>query len=245
MGLSALCPCTPGLHPGRMGRDRNGLAVLGRDECLALLRHSDLGRVAVSVGALPAVFPVNYRMLGDDVVFRTGTGSKLHAAVTNAIVAFEVDAVDREHRAGWSVLVTGTASELLDPREIANADGLGLEPWLQGPLSRWVRVRTQMLSGRRLERRLVPDVPVETRRMVADPQSFGSRWAPLAECPTCGSDALVVVTDGETTNSVCTSCGRCWHVALGHVNQVDTRTCPGCSYRPLCRARAAMESAGG
>lgn len=228
-----------------MERDRNGLSVLGREECLALLRDARTGRVAVSVGALPAVFPVNYSVLGDDVVFRTGTGSKLRSAVAKAIVAFEVDEIDREHHAGWSVLVTGSAAELSDPREIAAADGVGLRTWLPKEPTRWVRVRTQVISGRRLEPQAAGTDESDLRRLVADPQSLGSRWAPLATCPTCGGEALVTVSDGETSNSVCTTCGRCWHVALGHVNRVDTRTCPGCSYRTRCRARAAMDAVSG
>jgi len=223
--------------------DRNGLRVLGRDECLALLRGTDLGRVAVSMGALPAVFPVNYCMLGEDVLFRTGTGSKLRAAVAKAVVAFQVDEVDRARHAGWSVLVTGAAGELSDPREIAAADGVGLRTWLPEERTRWVHIRTQLISGRRLEPRAAEaENVVDLRRLVADPQSFGSRWAPLAVCPTCGGEEMVTVSDGETSNTVCTSCGRCWHVSLGHVVRVDTRTCPGCSYRSMCRARAAMDA---
>lgn len=228
-----------------MEQDRNGLTVLGRNECLELLQRATLGRIAVSVGALPAVFPVNYRMLGDDVVFRTGTGSKLRAAVEKAIVAFEVDETGRERHTAWSVLITGTASELTDPRDIAAADSLMLRPWLPEQPSRWVRIRTQMVSGRRLEPRSPTRTSLDPQRFSADLQSFGSRWAPLATCPTCGGESLVTVSDGETSNSVCTSCGRCWHLALGHVNRVDTRTCPGCSYQSMCKARAAMDAVTG
>ena len=228
-----------------MEKDRNGLTVLGRDECLRLLRGATLGRIAVSMDALPAVFPVNYRMLGDDVVFRTGTGSKLRAAVAKAIVAFEVDETGREGHTAWSVLVTGAAAELMDPRDVAAADGLRLRPWLPEQPSRWVRIRTQMVSGRRLEPRGASTAEIGRHELVADLQTLGSRWAPLATCPTCSGESLVTVSDGETSNSVCTSCGRCWHVALGHVNRVDTRTCPGCSYLSMCKARAAMEAVAG
>lgn len=57
--------------------DRNGLEILDRQECLALLQRRDLGRVGLVAQGLPAILPVNYRVLDDDVVFATGTGSKL------------------------------------------------------------------------------------------------------------------------------------------------------------------------
>ncbi|HEX4905274.1 MAG TPA: pyridoxamine 5'-phosphate oxidase family protein, partial [Acidimicrobiales bacterium] len=64
--------------------DRNGLEVLDRDECLRLLAQATLGRVGVTIGALPCVVPVNYRIVGDEVVIRTGAGTKLDAATKNA-----------------------------------------------------------------------------------------------------------------------------------------------------------------
>src|SRR5262249_23502314 len=75
--------------------DRNGMVVLTERGCLARLGGNGVGRVAVSVGALPAVLPVNYARRGRDVYFRTAAGTKLAAAVQNAVVAFEVDHVDR------------------------------------------------------------------------------------------------------------------------------------------------------
>ena len=57
--------------------DSTGLQVLSRAECLALLRDSLVGRVVVTDRALPAAFPVNFALLGEDVVFRTTAGSKL------------------------------------------------------------------------------------------------------------------------------------------------------------------------
>lgn len=45
-------------------------------------------------------------------------------------------------------------------------------------------------------------------------------------CPACGSEDLVTVSDAEDTNFRCSGCGRCWHVELGWVQQVDPHTCP-------------------
>jgi nitroimidazol reductase NimA-like FMN-containing flavoprotein (pyridoxamine 5'-phosphate oxidase superfamily) len=136
---------------GRMALDRNGLEILSREECLRLLATVPVGRVAVSVGALPAILPVNFAVLGDDIVFRTAPGSKLDAAVRNAVVAFEADAYDPVYHTGWSVLVTGVAEEVTDPATVRAVGQLPLEPWaLDGLADHVVRIRTEVISGRRI-----------------------------------------------------------------------------------------------
>lgn len=132
-----------------MPLDRNGLEVLAREECLELLRTSTLGRVAATIGALPVVLPVNYGVLDGDIVFRTMVGTKLAAAVTNAVVAFEVDHVNGDH-SGWSVLVTGIASEVTDADELAAARVAVPETWLPEAPTHLVRVRSDLVSGRRI-----------------------------------------------------------------------------------------------
>jgi hypothetical protein len=44
------------------------------------------------------------------IVFRTGSGSKLRAAVNGDVLAFEVDAYDPALGQGWSVMVLGRAT---------------------------------------------------------------------------------------------------------------------------------------
>lgn len=57
----------------------------------------------------------------------------------------------------------------------------------------------------------------------------------IGPCPECGH-GLRVVTDGETTNLLCPTCGVCWHDELGWIRRVDPETCPGCSSRGICLA---------
>ncbi len=130
--------------------DRNGLEVIPRDECLELLRGSILGRVVVAMGALPAALPVTFGVLGEDIVFMAGIGTKLEAAVSKAVVAFEVDDIDPVARTGWSVLVTGWSSLVTCPDEVAAIRQLGLEPWVPGERGHFVRIRSEVVSGRRL-----------------------------------------------------------------------------------------------
>src|SRR5579872_6237255 len=112
--------------------DDVGMAILEEAECLDLLASASVGRVAVSIGAVPAVFPVNFGLLDGCVVFRTGTGTKLDAAVRNSVIAFEVDDVDPRYHEGWSVLVVGIADELRDPVLVQRAADLPLVSWAPG-----------------------------------------------------------------------------------------------------------------
>jgi nitroimidazol reductase NimA-like FMN-containing flavoprotein (pyridoxamine 5'-phosphate oxidase superfamily) len=127
-----------------------GLEVLDRAECMSLLRSESVGRIAVRVAEQPAILPVVYGLLDDDVVFRTDPGMKLIAAVLRTKVAFEVDATDDDTHAGWSVNVVGHAEELRHPDDLDRAEALGIEPWAEGVRQRWVRITSEQVTGRRL-----------------------------------------------------------------------------------------------
>src|SRR4029079_12772638 len=81
------------------------------DECLELLATQQVGRLAVTTPAGPGIFPVNYALGGDRVVFRTDAGTKLDAASLQR-VAFEIDEFDAAHGTGWSVVVEGVGTEI-------------------------------------------------------------------------------------------------------------------------------------
>jgi nitroimidazol reductase NimA-like FMN-containing flavoprotein (pyridoxamine 5'-phosphate oxidase superfamily) len=130
--------------------DRNGLEVLQRDECLRLLRHHSLGRVGLTFGALPTVLPVNYHLNGDRIVVRTGAGSKLDAAMRNMVVAFEVDDFDPMYHSGWSVVVTGIASEITEPADVEALSGTPMARWAPRGEEHLLAISTEMVSGRRL-----------------------------------------------------------------------------------------------
>ena len=133
-----------------------GLELLDYDDCVSLLRRVSIGRVGVSVGGLPAIFPVNFVVDGDSVVFRTGRGTKLAAATDNAVLAFECDEVDPFEHSGWSVLVVGQAEVVTDPAESGRMERLRLSPWAGGRRDQFVRVPLELVSGRRITRQ--PDV---------------------------------------------------------------------------------------
>lgn len=131
--------------------DRNGLEILDRAGCLDLLGAARLGRVGITLGALPTILPVNFRLVDERIVFRTSAGTKLDAATSNAVVAFEVDEVDPLWHTGWSVVVTGLAREVTDPEDLARLDGADIPYWAPAaPGDRIVEISTKMISGRRI-----------------------------------------------------------------------------------------------
>jgi nitroimidazol reductase NimA-like FMN-containing flavoprotein (pyridoxamine 5'-phosphate oxidase superfamily) len=157
---------TWGLRPAVMGRSAleagsaegqgdpmlidEGLELLTEDEAMELLTATDIGRVGVSIGALPAIFPVNYRVIDGAIVFRTGAGSKLTAAAAGEVVAFEVDEHDRVNRSGWSVLVVGRAEVTHDLDLVFKALDAALEPYADGLRPTIVRIDPTFVSGRRI-----------------------------------------------------------------------------------------------
>jgi nitroimidazol reductase NimA-like FMN-containing flavoprotein (pyridoxamine 5'-phosphate oxidase superfamily) len=142
-----------------MELDRNGLEILDREECLRLLDHAVLGRIGISSGALPTILPVNFRLVNERIVFRTGRGTKLDAATENAVVAFEVDDLDAMGHSGWSVVVIGMAHEVRDLEERTALEEIPIPRWAPNEDGRVVSVSTDIVSGRRLRGGVPPTQP--------------------------------------------------------------------------------------
>jgi hypothetical protein len=133
-----------------MRADSTGLLVLTDAECWRLLAGGPVGRVVVSMDAMPAALPVNYQLIGREIFFRTAPGTKLTAAVNRTVVAFQVDEFDADGRAGWSVLVVGTARLVTDPGEQALLEVAGIPSWVTGPDAHYVAIAVDRITGRRL-----------------------------------------------------------------------------------------------
>jgi nitroimidazol reductase NimA-like FMN-containing flavoprotein (pyridoxamine 5'-phosphate oxidase superfamily) len=136
--------------PGR------GFEALDEEECFNLLHEGHFGRVAVSVGAIPAVFPVNYCALNGAIYFFTAEGTKLAAATRETVVAFEIDHCNAVYHEGWSVLAVGVAREVHEPVMHELVRRLPLDPWAPGSRGHLVRVWPDFVSGRRITCAAVP-----------------------------------------------------------------------------------------
>jgi transcriptional regulator with XRE-family HTH domain len=125
------------------------LEPLGPTECLRRLALGGVGRVAVNTGDRLVVLPVNYAMHDGLVVFRTSPSTML-ARQANGRVTFEIDRIDDETRAGWSVLVTGPARVLAEPELHRFKAGLRVDPWAGGLRDLYIAVTPEEVSGRRI-----------------------------------------------------------------------------------------------
>ena len=138
----------------RSTRPGTEMLELGRPECLRLLAATSIGRVVVSVPGWdhPMIRPVNY--LFDEssqcVLLRSAPGSKLHALLRSGKAAFEIDGIDHAGSVGCSVIIAGICEEITDTSELRRVDALGLEPWAPGLKGHWIRIRANVISGRRI-----------------------------------------------------------------------------------------------
>jgi len=130
--------------------------VISAAECLQLLATEEVGRLGVIVDGRPDIFPVNYTVDGDGILFRTADGSKLEGALHGPVV-FEVDQLSRESRTGWSVVVHGTAAtytrfDTPDRRETR-------QPWLDTIKPHLIRLAPTRITGRRIQISRASDDP--------------------------------------------------------------------------------------
>ena len=75
-------------------RPRAGLEVLSREKCLSLMATVSGGRLGVSIDALPAILPVNFVLLREQIIVRTVPGHQAGPRPPKPVVAFEVDSYD-------------------------------------------------------------------------------------------------------------------------------------------------------
>lgn len=121
--------------------------VLDPGTCWDLLHSVSVGHLAVLVNGYPEVFPVNYKVDRQSLVFRTGEGTKLRAAGGPLAVALEADGHDDAK--AWSVLVKGKAVILEPSEELRTGAALTLFPWQAGEKDHYVRIEPTSITGRR------------------------------------------------------------------------------------------------
>lgn len=120
-------------------------------KCRELLASGIVGRVAICTSAGPRIFPVNYSVVGETVVFRTTPYGVLAQHDWRSPIAFEIDMFDYDDHKGWSVLAVGRAERLQDPEEIALVQRTwDPRPWAGGTRPLYIRIHWDELTGRRI-----------------------------------------------------------------------------------------------
>lgn len=126
---------------------------LSEGDCWRTLSLAHVGRLGVLVDSAPEIYPVNFVVHERSIVFRTDPGSKLRGLDRSPSVCFEVDGFDLRDRTGHSVLVKGTAREVVGGDEVRELSALPLRFWPAGEGGHWIRVHADEVSGRRIHRR--------------------------------------------------------------------------------------------
>lgn len=124
------------------------LTTIDRDQCEALLQGGGIGRVAFRASEQLVVFPVNFRVLDGDVIFRSENDGSVGHLAPDEPVSFEIDHIDDAMSEGWSVLATGTVHVIVEPDELRRAQALGIEPWAGGDRHTYFRLGVTALTGR-------------------------------------------------------------------------------------------------
>ena len=83
--------------------------ALSERECWELLATASVGRLALSVRALPVILPVQYYLDGRRLAVCLGHHALPERALDKTIIAFAADSIDPVTRSGWSVQVQGRA----------------------------------------------------------------------------------------------------------------------------------------
>ena len=131
------------------------LEELEHDECIRLLALTRFGRLVVSPPdwrTPPIIRPVTYVFDrgSQSIVFRSARGSKFTALLLSGQAAFEIDGIDPAAETGWSVIVQGPIEEIQSTSDIHRLERLELRPWAPGEKPHWIRIRTNVVSGRRI-----------------------------------------------------------------------------------------------
>ncbi|EXF24917.1 pyridoxamine 5'-phosphate oxidase [Nesterenkonia sp. AN1] len=123
--------------------------VLESRDCWELLRENSMGRLGVWTVDHPEIFPLTYVTDGQTILFRTGPGTKLDAALGTAPVAFEIDGVNTGTNTAWSVVVQGRADTISAPLASSGSRAHRLISWQPGTKDHFVCITPELVTGRR------------------------------------------------------------------------------------------------
>ena len=126
--------------------------AMDAEECRACLAGGGIGRFVYASERGPVAVPVNYRMRGADIIFRTAARAGLAAASWQPQVSFEVDNLDDTLAEGWSVLVSGQAMIVTTAAELAEVSQLGVTPWAGGDRDCYIKLVPSEITGRSIRR---------------------------------------------------------------------------------------------
>lgn len=124
------------------------LRDLDRERCLELITRGTVGRIAVTTPDGPHLVPVNYALVDDTIAIRTSAYSVVGTYARGSVVAFEVDHLEHETHAAWSVMVRGRCFVEADPHMLGRLRGELADSWAGGARTLYLRIPLEQVSGR-------------------------------------------------------------------------------------------------
>lgn len=127
-------------------------AELSQARCEELLSQHSVGRVAWNAADGPQILPVNYAWHVGQVLFRTVPYGVMSTLARRTPVAFELDRIDEEQRAGWSVVVRGFAEAVMQDQELVRLwSNDTVVPWAIGSRTLFLAITPRTISGRSVQ----------------------------------------------------------------------------------------------
>ncbi|MDO5634826.1 MAG: pyridoxamine 5'-phosphate oxidase family protein [Micrococcus sp.] len=129
--------------------DGEPMLALNEEQCWKLLSRTHHARLGLSFQGEVDIIPVNIAVKDRAVYFRTAPGSKLAELTVNPRVAVQADGILSDQ--AWAVLGHGTAERLESEADIAEAEALGITPWVPTLKDFFVRISLDSVTGRHFQ----------------------------------------------------------------------------------------------
>jgi hypothetical protein len=133
-----------------MAADRMHRYEIPAWDCYQLLEEHNVGRLAIIEHGYPLALPVSYRISGTHgpnagrrIVFRTAPATTMGGY--EGLASLEIDRIDEQEKAAWSVVARGTLHHLVGGED----EHPDPEPWLVDGRDRWMALDVVAVSGRR------------------------------------------------------------------------------------------------
>jgi uncharacterized protein len=123
--------------------------AISPSRCTELLSTQSVGRVAWHGSDGLQILPVSYVYYDGSIVFRTSPNSVLSDLSSSTDVVFEIDEIDQRNHGGWSVVASGRAEAVDEPREAERLlTDAGVVPWAPGDRNVLIQITPQKVTGR-------------------------------------------------------------------------------------------------
>jgi nitroimidazol reductase NimA-like FMN-containing flavoprotein (pyridoxamine 5'-phosphate oxidase superfamily) len=128
----------------------DGAFALNEAECHDRLATATVGRVSVTIRALPIIVPVSYGYLGGSVILSMANGPAQRAVALGHVIALGVDNANLDE-AQWAILIIGQATAITDPTARTEYQRLGLTAHADSATaaSHYLQLRPDIISGYR------------------------------------------------------------------------------------------------